>query len=109
MAERLSGKPLWYTLDENRNAVPTDDINLWKIIPVEQGDYIDPEGKEIYISTTFLGLDHSHAITGPPILYETMIFGGKYDETQWRYSTWEEASLGHKAAVLLVQGKAILE
>jgi len=54
-----------------------------------------------YVSTVFLGLDHQFSALGPPILFETMIFGGKHDEYQERYSTWEEAEAGHKKAVKL--------
>jgi hypothetical protein len=40
----------------------------------------------VKISTVFLGLDHSY-FAGPPILFETMVFGGEYDEHQQRYTT----------------------
>ena len=50
----------------------------------------------IKVSTVFLGLDHSFG-GAPPILFETMIFGGKHDEDQSRYATWKEAVAGHKA------------
>jgi hypothetical protein len=54
----------------------------------------------IVVSTVFLGLDHRwHTMDGPPILFETMIFGGDHDEFQNRYSTWEEAEKGHEEAV----------
>jgi hypothetical protein len=33
----------------------------------------------IRISTVFLGLDHSFGRTPYPILFETMVFGGKFD------------------------------
>lgn len=55
-----------------------------------------PDGS--YVSTVFLGLDHNFSI-GLPILFETMVFGGKHDSYQERYSTWEEAELGHQRAV----------
>lgn len=54
----------------------------------------------IKVSTVFLGLDHNYE-DGPPILFETMIFGGKHDEYQERYSTWDEAVEGHARAVKL--------
>lgn len=54
--------------------------------------------KEVYVSTVFLGLDHSY-IGGAPVLFETMIFGGDLDEYQWRYSTWDEALKGHQEAI----------
>ena len=56
----------------------------------------------IRISTVFLGLDHSFG-DGEPLLFETMIFGGKHDQYQERYSTWKDAIEGHKFACDLVQ------
>lgn len=55
------------------------------------------------ISTVFLGLDHNFS-GGPPLLFETMIFGGKHDGYQDRYSTWDEAVAGHNRAVEMVKG-----
>lgn len=37
------------------------------------------------VSTVFLGLDHQYG-DGPPILWETMVFGGKLDMAQDRCS-----------------------
>lgn len=54
---------------------------------------------DVTISTVFLSLDH--ATEGPPLLFETMIFGGPLDEFQWRHSTWDAAAVGHAAAVAL--------
>jgi len=50
------------------------------------------------VSTVFLGLDHQFG-DGPPLLFETLIFGGDRDGDMWRYSTWEEAEAGHDAVV----------
>ena len=36
---------------------------------------------------------------GPPVLFETMIFGGPTDEDQWRYISMEEAIVGHELAL----------
>lgn len=36
------------------------------------------------VSTVFLGTDHNFNSTGCPILWETMVFGGKMDEYQER-------------------------
>jgi len=57
---------------------------------------------ESEISTVFLGLDHQWG-EGPPILFETMVFGGKLADEQDRYSTWDEAVAGHKAIVKRVK------
>ena len=56
----------------------------------------------VQVSTVFLGIDHSFN-SGTPILYETMIFGGEYDEWQRRYCTEEEATAGHIEACRMVR------
>ena len=53
---------------------------------------------KIKVSTVFLGLDYSFN-DSVPILFETMIFGGKHNDYQERYATWEQAEAGHKRAV----------
>jgi hypothetical protein len=57
----------------------------------------------VRVSTVFLGLDHRWS-EGPPLLFETMIFGGEHDQYQNRYSTWAEAVEGHAKALALVKG-----
>ena len=58
---------------------------------------------ETEVSTIFLGLDHNYSYTGPPVLFETMIFGGEHDQYQERYTTWDDAEAGHAKAVALVK------
>lgn len=58
-----------------------------------------PDG--VRVSTVFLGMDHSF-MGGPPLLFETMIFGGEHDGYCERYSTWEEAETGHQKAIELI-------
>ncbi len=59
---------------------------------------------EARVSTVFLGIDHQF-IKGPPLLFETMVFGGVLDEEQDRCSTWEEAEKMHDAMVKRVKEK----
>ena len=59
---------------------------------------------DVTVSTVFLGLDHNWG-GGPPMIFETMIFGGAHDEDQWRYSTRAEAEEGHKRALALAFGE----
>lgn len=48
------------------------------------------------VSTVCLGLDHSFG-DGPPLYFETMVFGDHpLQDEQERYSTLEEAMLGHE-------------
>lgn len=56
------------------------------------------------VSTVFLGLDHRFR-DGPPLLFETMVFGGDLDQEMDRYSTWDEAVEGHAKMVQRVKGK----
>ena len=53
--------------------------------------------KKKWVSTVFLGLDHQFG-DGPPLLFETMIFGGEHDQWVERCSTWDEAEAIHKHA-----------
>jgi hypothetical protein len=53
---------------------------------------------EAKVSTVFLGVDHAFG-SGPPILFQTVIFNGPHDEAQWRYHTRAEAEAGHQAVV----------
>jgi len=57
----------------------------------------------VKISTVFLGLNHAFD-DGPPMLYETMIFGGPHDDYQERYHNKVAALAGHDRAVALVRG-----
>jgi hypothetical protein len=61
----------------------------------------------VKISTVFLGIDHNFFGESLPILFETMVFGGPMDGEQRRYSTWDEAELGHATIVALAKIAAI--
>lgn len=62
------------------------------------------DGENVIISTMFLGLDHQYG-NGPALLWETMIFGGRHELWQKRYSTLGAAKNGHAEAVDLVGGE----
>lgn len=60
----------------------------------------------LFVSTVWLGLDHSFGRGDRPVLFETMVFdehgaeGKRGDEVVdgcWRYSTEDEALTGHRA------------
>ena len=75
----------WYNNIDNRRVARTD------------------IAKDIWVSTVFLCLDHNHFGEGEPILWETMIFGGSEDLSQWRATSQEESLEHHKEAVALAQ------
>lgn len=57
------------------------------------------------VSTVWLGLNHNYSQVGPPLIFETMVFGRDGRATDLycdRYSTEEEALEGHKEAVAFV-------
>lgn len=56
---------------------------------------------DVTVSTVFLGLDHSFD-SGPPLLWESMVFGGPLNGEQDRYATRAEADAGHTALCIAV-------
>lgn len=54
--------------------------------------------EDVEVSTVFLGIDHQWS-EGPPLLFETMIFGDAHDEYQWRWTTRVQALAGHDQVV----------
>jgi hypothetical protein len=86
---------------------PTDDVHEWGRF-FNDGDkrrvaQTDIAGGDIFVSTVFIGIDHRFGEDGPPLLFETMIFGGPHDQYTDRYSTWDEAEIGHERAVRLAR------
>jgi hypothetical protein len=60
---------------------------------------------DVVVSTVWLGLDHGWGDDDRPLIFETMVFEGKMDGEQMRYSTEEEARTGHQAMVIRVRNK----
>jgi len=94
---------MWYILDKENKPV--------KSTIIQHSEWIEanPEKKvvkqenvgDIFVSTVFLGLDHAWN-SDVPVLWETMIFGGEYDQYQDRYTSVEGALKGHKKALELL-------
>jgi hypothetical protein len=90
---------LYYIL-ENGEPKPVRDARVW-------GEWFEANLQARHVgddtiggaqvSTVFLGLDHRHFGDGPPILFETMVFGGPLDGEQERYCTQGAAIDGHNA------------
>lgn len=86
----------WFEKAERHVAKTNIGVPIWKYY---LGKLLKiKKWQPIYISTVFLGLDHSFG-SGPPLLFETMVFGGPLDQEMDRYTTWEEAEIGHKVMV----------
>lgn len=59
-------------------------------------DTIEPG---VDVSTVWLGLDHNFWGDGPPLIFETMVFGGEENGATWRWPTKEKAIEGHASVV----------
>lgn len=69
---------------------------------LDEGHDGDPAAR-VRVSTVFLGLDHNFGPAGPPVLWETMVFGGLLDGECQRYTSRDEAFIGHQDMCRRVQ------
>lgn len=58
---------------------------------------------DVEVSTVWLGLDHSFGLGGPPLIFETLVFGGPMDGEMDRYPTLDAAQAGHDQMVAAVR------
>ena len=93
-----------YVLDTNGNPQPEGDLLAWaqwmgtgdnQVIKREQVGHVR-------VSTVFLGLDHGWG-NADPLLWETMVFGGKLDGLCERYASRADALAGHASVVAKVK------
>lgn len=99
-----------YVLDEAGQPVPEPNLEKWgrwfeESWPARAVARTDLDGG-VYVSTVFLGLDHRFSLfldDAPPILYETMVFEGPWDQSQWRYCTREQATAAHDQIVAAIR------
>lgn len=91
--------------DDGRTPVPVDELLLW-------GAWFETEDRIVardtigdsMVSTVFLGIDHNFFGEGEPILWETLVFGGAHGGRMSRYSSYEDAMVGHEEMCDLVRG-----
>jgi hypothetical protein len=95
----------WYRLD-GKTPVKVDNVLEAFISPQDRVLKQETVG-DAFVSTVFLALDHRWEEDEPPVLFETMIFGGEHDQYQDRYCTWDGAMEGHQKAVNLVKTKLL--
>lgn len=94
----MTSRSLYY----DREGKPIDDLVEWgRLLGDLKYRVVEAvESDGVRVSTVWLGIDHSHG-EGPPLIFETMIFGGPHDGYQERYSTEAEARAGHAEALKL--------
>jgi len=88
-----------YILNDEHIPIPCEDLLEWGRW-LENADLhiADTTVGNVRISTVFLGLDYSFG-NGPPLLFETHVFGGQADGGTLRYPTWERALDEHRLLV----------
>jgi hypothetical protein len=93
-------RPRWYVLEADRRTVRATTLEEGAL-SLENLDRRIAQThvyKEALVSTVFLALDHSFG-EGPPVLFETMVFGGPLDRKMDRYCTADQAIAGHEEMV----------
>ena len=98
MAETKRGNVTPYYILNGHDVEPVDDILVWgKMLENHEARHVaETEIGDVQVSTVFLGMNHNWG-DGPPLLFQTMVFGGKLDLELEQYSTWDEAERGHAA------------
>ena len=101
-----AARPHCYALNERGEPVPVEDLLSWARLFETDNRHVGLEriGRS-EVSTVFLGIDHSFG-EGPPVLWETMVFGGRLDGEQRRCSgSREQAEAMHQAMGACVRKK----
>lgn len=100
----------YFILDENKNVIPADmkTFEEWcypfeeerrRVALTEINDYT--------VSNVFLGINHALPGSSKVIVFETMVFDENGDDVYMtRYDSWNEAEMGHMAAVNWVKNGA---
>jgi hypothetical protein len=81
---------LKYVLDAEGNPVPEPDHLTWERWFEHDENRVlkqDNISGDIMVSTVFLGVDQHFRNHGPPILWETKVFGGPHDGYREKYSS----------------------
>lgn len=98
--------PRHYILDENGAPMLVDMLTWAQWLQSHHTDRVVARTDVtpgVCVSTVFLGLDHNFSGKGPPLLFETVVFGGVCDGYTDRYERRAEAERGHDAMVVDVR------
>ena len=86
-----------YILDADGHVKPVTDLLEWAkwFQTAERTIALSGNEGNVWVSTVFLGINHNW-FGDPPILWESMVFGGPSDGDCQRYSSREAALKGHE-------------
>lgn len=104
-------RPTHFVLDDAGNATPAGLMEWARWLETAGERRVLGRSKigDVVVSTVFVGLDMRMLPGGPPLLWETMIFGGPEDQWQERYASKAEAIAGHARAVRIAKAAEILK
>jgi hypothetical protein len=86
---------------KGRVVVPCENWMAWALWfggtdrAVARDDIVREDADTVTISTVFLGHDSQADSSSPPIVFESMVFGGPLNGQMQHYCTWDEAERGH--------------
>jgi len=91
----------YYILDADHHVVEAELLEWGRWFERIENRLVDwtQINEDVHVSTVFIGIDHRFFGEGPPIVFESMIFGGPLNYHQQRYSSWDDAETGHKVMV----------
>ena len=90
------GQPM--TAEQYEATFPSDPDEYMRYRRVGQ-DVLVMDGEPCNVSTVWIGIDMGFMRTGPPIIFETMVFGGPFGDATMRYATEMAAQEGHVRTV----------
>lgn len=94
-----------YVLDPHGDPVPTTDFAYWAdwredheaATHLARTELQHPIDGRIVVLTVFTGRDHRFSGTsGDPVLWETLVFGGRAQGEHDRYDSLQKAKEGHR-------------
>lgn len=92
-----------YILDDNDNTIEVDLLTWAQWLEHTDNRIVGftQITSQVLVSTVFIGLDHRFPgfPPGPPILYETLVFGGPLNGEGTRYCSHDDALTGHRMYV----------
>lgn len=98
--------------DDGRTPIPVDLVTAraWKMRVGLAGrrvgyvEFGDLKAEGVAVSTVFCTYNEAYDFQNkPPLVFETMVFGGDLDGERRQYSTWAKAKDGHRAMVARVK------
>lgn len=98
------GYPMYYILDDQKNVVPVenDDVLVWARWWEPNRFMADEMIGDVRVVTIMLGIDPDCGTRTPPMMFETAVFGGKYDGTQLQTATYPQAMAQHAQMVEVI-------